>query len=104
MPATSTTPPANRAERRAAVKRPASADLCQHVTIQQAASAWQVDPKTVRRKIAEGTLPAVRVGIRRPGTLRDTRPIRIPIDALADLTEPMNAPRAGQPGNPWGAQ
>ena len=104
MPATSTTPPANRAEHRAAVKRPPSADLCQYVTIQQAASAWQVDPKTVRRKIAEGTLPAVRVGIRRPGTLRDTRPIRIPIDALADLTEPMNAPRAGQPGNPWGAQ
>lgn len=95
MPAKSTTPPANRAERRAAAKRPASLDLCQHVTIQQAASAWQVDPKTIRRRIADGTLPAVRVGIRRPGTLRDTRPIRIPLDALAVLTEPMNAPHGG---------
>lgn len=73
-------------------KRPASADLCQYVTIQQAASALHVDPKTIRRRIADGTLPAFRVGIRRPGTLRDTRSIRIPADALAAILSPVATP------------
>lgn len=68
---------------------PATSHLGPHLTIKAAAAALAVDPKTVRRRITDGTLPAVRVGVRRPGTLRDTRPIRIPADALATLVEPV---------------
>lgn len=63
----------------------------QHVTIRDAAEALAVDPKTIRRRIADGSLPAVRIGTRRPGTVRDTRPIRIPADALATIVEPITA-------------
>lgn len=95
MSANSTTLPTNRAERRTVTKHnTASAELCQHVTIKHAASALNVDPKTIRRRIADGTLPAFRVGIRRPGTLRDTRPIRIPADALAAILSPVATPTA----------
>lgn len=69
----------------------ASALSAQYVTIQHAAAALAVDTKTIRRRIADGTLPAVRVGARRPGALRDTRPIRIPADALATIVEPVTA-------------
>lgn len=70
------------------MQSPAAA-MPQHVSIQTAAAVLDVNPKTVRRMIAAGALPAVRVGTRRPGTLRDTRRIRIPADALASLVEPV---------------
>jgi excisionase family DNA binding protein len=62
-----------------------------YCTIQDAASYLAVDPKTIRRLIAGGTLPAVRVGFRPSGTTRDKRPIRIPVDALKLAVDPMNA-------------
>lgn len=66
-----------------------SLPAAQHLTIRDAADALAVDPKTIRRRIADGSLPAVRIGTRRPGTVRDTRPIRIPADALAAIVEPV---------------
>lgn len=69
------------------VKQSPAAPLPQHLTIQRVAEILDVDPKTIRRRVSDGSLPAVRVGSRRPGTLRDTRPIRIPADALTALVE-----------------
>ena len=63
-----------------------------YVTIAEAATALAVDSKTIRRRISDGTLPAVRVGFRRPGTLRDTRPIRIPAEAVVTILTPVTAP------------
>ncbi len=63
----------------------------QHVTIQHVAGLLDVHPRKVRAMIADGTLPAVRVGARRPGTIRDTRRIRIPLDAVTAVVEPVSA-------------
>ena len=73
--------------------------LPRYVTLQDAARAFAVDVKTIRRKIAAGELPAVRVGTRSPGTIRDTRPIRVPLAALAVLSEPVATVR-GSDGTP----
>jgi excisionase family DNA binding protein len=60
-----------------------------YCTVQVAAEAYDVDPKTIRRMIASGNLPAVRVGHRSAGTIRDTRAIRIPVAALAAAFPPV---------------
>jgi excisionase family DNA binding protein len=75
-------------------KKSQPAPLAQHVTIQEAAGALAVSTDTIRRRIADGTLAAVRIGARRPGTLRDTRHIRIPAAALSSVVEPVTAIRA----------
>ncbi|GAA2085599.1 hypothetical protein GCM10009840_23460 [Pseudolysinimonas kribbensis] len=64
-------------------------DLDQYVSLQHAAAACELDSKTLRRRIADGTLPAVRIGTRRPGAGRDTRPIRVKLSDLARLMEPV---------------
>jgi hypothetical protein len=63
--------------------------LDQRVSLQTAAAACDCDVKTLRRKIASGELPAVRVGARKPGTIRDTRPIRIRVADLDALLQPV---------------
>jgi excisionase family DNA binding protein len=63
--------------------------LASYCTVQEAAGALAVDHKTIRRMIARGELPAVRVGARPAGAIRDTRPIRIPVDALAAALHPV---------------
>lgn len=52
------------------------------ITIQEAAVLLRVSPVTVRRHVAAGRLPAVRVG----------RQIRIERDALDDFAAPVAAP------------
>ncbi len=47
--------------------------LSEYITINQAASALSVSSKTIRRRIADGTIPAKRIG---------TRMVRIPSHAL----------------------
>jgi hypothetical protein len=67
-------------------------DLDQRVSLQFAAARCAVDVKTIRRRIADGTLPAVRIGVRKPGTVRDARPIRVRLSDLAVLLEPVTIP------------
>ncbi len=67
------------------------ADLAKYITIDQAAAALAVDRKTIRRKIARGELPAVRIGTRTPGTVRDIRPIRIQAAAIHAILEPIGS-------------
>lgn len=55
----------------------------QLVTIAAAAEHLSVSPKTVRRLIARGELPARRIG---------ARSIRVPVDALNDLGRPLTVP------------
>lgn len=49
------------------------------LTIRQVADVLIVDPKTVRRRIADGTLTAVRVG---------PRTIRVPVESVMKVAEP----------------
>lgn len=65
--------------------------LAVYVTISQAAAALAVDPKTIRRYIADGSIPAVRLGSRVPGSIRDTRAIRIPAAAIEQALHPVAA-------------
>ncbi len=55
-----------------------TAGLPRVLTVQQAAEAMQVDHKTVRRRIADGTLPCVRIG----GC------IRVPVAAVQKMLTP----------------
>ena len=71
------------------VERETSTLVPPYVTIANAADALSVDRKTIRRLIASGELPAVRIGNRTPGTIRDVRPIRIPAHAIAEMLEPV---------------
>ena len=61
------------------------------LTIRDIEDAGIASGKTIRRKIASGEIEAYRVGKRRPGTLRDTRKIRIPAEALDALLTPVTA-------------
>jgi excisionase family DNA binding protein len=79
------------------------APVQQYISLQEAASALHVDTKTVRRLVARGILPAVKIGARKPGALKDTRLVRIPADALASILSPITTP-AIDAGNPWGAK
>lgn len=45
------------------------------LTVEEAARFLRVSPPTIYRRIADGVLPAVRVG-------RESGPLRIPVDAL----------------------
>ena len=83
--------------------KPQPAPVQQYISLQEAASALHVDTKTVRRFIARGLLPAVKIGTRKPGALKDTRLVRIRADALASILSPITTP-ATDAGNPWGAQ
>ena len=66
-----------------------SKTLGSYITIAEAATALALDRKTIRRKIATGELPAFKVGASRPGSIRDTRPVRIPMVALSTILEPI---------------
>lgn len=61
----------------------------QYVSINEAAQWLSVDDQTIRRKIAAGEIPAFKIGQLRRGALKDTRPIRIPVDALESLLHPV---------------
>lgn len=69
------------------------ANLATYITIDQAAASLAVDRKTIRRKISAGQLPAVRIGTRSRGSVRDTRPIRIEAAALNAILEPIGGGR-----------
>ncbi|MDG4665139.1 helix-turn-helix domain-containing protein [Mycobacterium sp. 236(2023)] len=56
-------------------------ELPPHVSIQQAATWLDVDPKTIRRYIAAGTISAKRIG---------PRLIRVERDSLAAFGRPLN--------------
>lgn len=66
-----------------------SLPLPQFVTLQEGATAYRCDVKTLRRRIADGSLPAIRIGTRRPGTLKDTRPIRVRVSDLEAIMNPV---------------
>jgi excisionase family DNA binding protein len=55
----------------------------QYISLQDAADRLAVDPKTVRRYISRGLLPAVKLG----GHL-----VRIPVAAINNLGRPVAGP------------
>lgn len=50
------------------------------LTVEEATRFLRVSPTTIYRRIADGVLPAVRVG-------RESGPLRIPVDALDRFLE-----------------
>ncbi len=54
-----------------------------HLSIQESADYWDVSSMTIRRRIADGSLPALRVGHR----------IRIRVEDLENLARPIPAVR-----------
>lgn len=54
------------------------------VSIDDAAATLGMSTKSVRRRISDGTIPAVRIG----------RLIRIPADALASVGRPLTVAKA----------
>lgn len=60
------------------------------LTIEDAARRLAVTPAAIKKYIALGLLPAYKVGYRSPGTIRDTRPVRIQADDLETLIEKAN--------------
>lgn len=54
-----------------------------YVSVQEAADLLSVSQKTIRRRIADGELDAVRVG--------SGRSVRIPADAVGQLLRPLTA-------------
>jgi len=64
-------------------------DEPEYLTIAEVAAILKVDKKTIRRRIAAGELPAVKIGSRAPGSARDTRQIRILASALPQILEPI---------------
>ena len=58
-------------------------------SLQQIEATGLCSQRMLRDAIARGELYAVRLGVRRPGTLRDTRPIRVPREALLDWLTPV---------------
>ena len=69
--------------------RAAIESLPPFASIPQVVSLGVCSDKTLRRGIASGKLAAVKVGVRRPGTLRDTRHIRITRESLAGFLSPV---------------
>ena len=55
------------------------------LTIQEVASVANVSESTVKRWIASGELPRVKLGRRKPNRVRDNRPIRFRIKDVAAL-------------------
>ena len=62
------------------------------VSLQAAAKLYDVHPKTLRRAISDGELKAVRLGKRHAG-IRETRPLRIPLDSLTSWVTPVGSAR-----------
>jgi excisionase family DNA binding protein len=58
--------------------------MSDYLTIQTAAERFGVSTKTIRRRIADGTIPAVRIG---------PQIIRIPAASLDGLGRPLSAVR-----------
>ncbi|MBO3664069.1 excisionase family DNA-binding protein [Microbacterium stercoris] len=58
--------------------------MFEYTSIQQATSALSVSTKTIRRRIADGTIPAKRIG---------TRTMRIPAHSLNGVGYAMPASR-----------
>lgn len=61
-------------------------DVQSHLSIEAFAQATGLSTRTVRRRIADGTVPAVRVG----------RRILIPAEALATLGRPLTVAKAAR--------
>jgi len=59
-----------------------------YATVKSAAKHWNVSTRTIRRRIAEGKLKAVRVG---------PRSIRVAVEDLEQLGEPI--PTGTDPGD-----
>ncbi|MCL2090883.1 MAG: helix-turn-helix domain-containing protein [Micrococcales bacterium] len=70
-----------------------STESDQYVTVARVAKQHGISPKTVRRWIADGTLPAFKVGPPPRSRLRDNRPIRIPASALDAIMQPVTVAR-----------
>lgn len=64
-----------------------SPSLPQYVSVDDAAAALSVNPQTIYRMIARGDLSAVKIGKRRPGAVRDSRHLRIPVSAIAEAID-----------------
>jgi excisionase family DNA binding protein len=73
----------SRTERRCAPRRDGN-PMSDYLTIQTAAERFGVSTKTIRRRIADGTIPAVRIG---------PQIIRIPAASLDGLGRPLSAVR-----------
>lgn len=57
-----------------------------HLSIEDVAQSTNLSTRTVRRRIADGTIPAVRVG----------RRILIPADALLTIGRPLTVAKAAR--------
>ena len=60
-----------------------------YLTVSAAADLLGVSVPTIRRWINEGALPAVKIGPKPRGAVRDNRPVRIPADSLSRVIEPV---------------
>ena len=67
--------------------RPATAE--RYLTVTEASALLGVSVVTIRRWIADGALPAVKLGPRPRGVARDNRPVRVIASSLADVIEPI---------------
>ena len=54
---------------------------------------YEVSVKYLRSQIASGALPALKLGTRTSGTLKDVRPIRVRESDLAEWAEPIRNAR-----------
>lgn len=64
------------------------------IPLQQIAAEQNVSVKFLRSQIASGDLEAYKLGSRKPGTLKDTRPIRVTPAAYAAWLEPIQSAKA----------
>ena len=55
------------------------------LTIQEVASVANVSESTVKRWIASGELPKIKLGRRKPNRVRDNRPVRLRVKDVAKL-------------------
>lgn len=62
--------------------------MSNYLTVKQAAETLGVSPKTIRRWITRGQLPAEKIGPYNRKAKQDNRPIRIPTANLKKMTEP----------------
>ena len=63
------------------------------LTVEQAANRLGVKPLTVRSWILSRRIAYVKIGPARPGALRDTRPVRIPLGVVERFAETVEALR-----------
>lgn len=73
-------------------------DLPRYITLQEAAEILSVSPKSIRRYIASGQLPAYQLGRRGPGG--GARPIRLRLEDVEALLRRI--PTAGDDRPPKG--